>query len=166
MSSQDPARALTRRGILAAGGAVLIGAAGALAPGSAALAAAEPGRRKPPGTIPFHGRHQAGIDTPAALMQTFVGLNLSNPSRANARAVLELVTDTARRLTQGRPALGDMEPELAVNAARHTVTVGVGAGFLAAAGAAPPVNLRTIPEFSTDRLKTKWSQTEDRKSVV
>ncbi len=47
--------------------------------------------------------------------------------------LLPLLTDDARRLTQGRPALADTEPELATDPARLTVTFGFGPGLFAAA---------------------------------
>ncbi len=142
----DSSPALTRRGVLAAGGAAILGAAGGFALGTARAdgagsastpvptpateATASPTATPAPSggspTIPFYGTHQAGVETEPALLQTFVGLNLREPSRDSLEAVLRLVTDDAARLTGGEPALGDTEPELAAYPDRLTVTVGLG----------------------------------------
>ena len=47
--------------------------------------------------------------------------------------IIQLLTDDARRLTQGRPALADTEPELAATPARLTITFGFGPGLFTAA---------------------------------
>ncbi len=43
---------------------------------------------------------------------------------------MKLWTEDAARLTQGRPALADTEPELAAEPSRLTVTVGWGPGIV------------------------------------
>ena len=64
--------------------------------------------------------------------------------------MLRLLTDDARRLTQGRPALADTEPELADCPARLTVTFGFGPGLFAAAeGGRRPVGRRCRRSGST-----------------
>ena len=51
---------------------------------------------------------------------------------------MRILSDDAERLTQGRPALADSEPELALAPARLTVTFAFGPGFVArASGPAP-----------------------------
>jgi dye decolorizing peroxidase len=173
---------LTRRGLLAAGGVALVGAASGCtttpsSPGtpptpgtssaSPTAAGATPGAAAPtgspgPATVPFHGVHQAGVETPAPLLQTFVGLDLTRPGRDTLAAVLRLVTDDAARLTQGAAALGDTEPELAVDPAGLTVTVGLGRRLFARAGLAdrtPPM-LAPIPRFRTDAFEQPWAQTD------
>ncbi len=73
--------------------------------------------RRPPdpaGVEPFHGPHQAGIATPPQAHAVFVGLDLlPGIDREALGRLMQLLTDDARRLTQGRPALADTEPELA-----------------------------------------------------
>lgn len=175
----DSTPALTRRGMLAAGGAAILGAAGGLAVGlrlgddaasSAASASApltspvEPTAVTAAATtlIPFHGPHQAGIETEPALFQTFVGLDLVEPSRENAAAVMALVTDDAARLTRGEPALGDPVPELAENADMLTVTVGLGRSIFQRTGLADeiPSWFPQIPAFPTDRVERPWGETD------
>lgn len=172
-----PARlTLTRRGLLAAGGAAILGAASGCttaSDGTTSTSAAAPTSPTPSGsasavpdgtaaTRPFFGAHQAGVDTPPALLQTFVGLDLRDPSPASADAVLRLVSDDAARLTQGQPALGDTEPEIAAHPAGLTVTVGLGRSLFerTGLGALIPDALVEIPAFDTDRLEEGWEQTD------
>jgi len=174
----DSSPALTRRGMLAAGGAALLGAAGGFALGTAradgAVSAATPTAEAtvpttatpaPSGgspTIPFYGMHQAGVETEPALLQTFVGLNLREPTRDSLEAVLRLVTDDAARLTGGEPALGDTEPELAGHPDRLTVTLGLGRPLFERVGLKDriPAQLPELPGFRTDAFEDPWSQTD------
>src|SRR5699024_9465215 len=85
--------------------------------------------RHGPRTVPFHGVHQAGIETPATPQPfaAFLGMDLRpGTGAAELRRVLRLWTDDAERLTVGTPALADPEPELAEEPAELTVTVGLG----------------------------------------
>ena len=168
MDSNSSERGLTRRGLLAVGGAAVVGAAGGalavsrLDTGATTPAAAPTATAAEPAFVPFYDAHQAGIATPSPLLTTFVGLNLKQDSRDDAEAILRLVTDNAARLTQGEPSLGDTEPELASAPANLTVTVGFGRPFfqrIGLAGETPEV-LVEIPPFSTDELQTKWGQTD------
>ena len=161
----DDQPALSRRRLLA-GGAAVAGVAGA-----AAWAGSEHGRRVAPAafgtdTVPFHGVHQAGIETPPQAHGTFVGLNLL-PDNGRAplgalRAVLKLWTTDAERLTQGLPALADTEPELALRPANLTVTVGFGPTLFDAVGLSRsrPPSARPLPSFGIDRLESRWSGTD------
>ncbi|GGL50837.1 Dyp-type peroxidase [Planomonospora parontospora] len=129
----------------------------ATAPGSAPASAAAPG-----GTAaePFHGVHQAGIATAPQAHAAFVGLDLLPGTGREALArMMRLLTDDARRLTAGRPALADTEPELAALPARLTVTFGFGPGLFAAAGAEHlrPEAVAPLPAFPIDRLERRWS---------
>ncbi|GAA1470183.1 Dyp-type peroxidase [Microbacterium thalassium] len=104
-------------------------------------------------TVPFHGVHQAGIDTDAQAHGLFVALDLHDDvDRDGLRRMMSILTDDARRLTQGEAALADSEPELAVAPARLTVTFGFGPGFVERAGGARPAWLQPLPAFSIDRL--------------
>ena len=155
---------VTRRGVLVAGGAVLIGAASGCATSSdtapTAVSASPTPEEASSDVIAFYGAHQAGVETPAALHQSFIGMNLRTRDRESAEALLLLVSDDAARLTQGEPALGDTEPEIARNPARLTITVGLGAGFFEAAGVTKPEQLRELPSFETDAFEQGWEQTD------
>lgn len=165
MSTDDaPSRGLTRRGLL---GGLALGAGG-LAVGAAAgyAVAAEPRTEAQPaqlGTVvePCHGRHQAGVATALQAAASFVALDLRDDVDREALVrMMRLLTDDITRLTQGKPALADPQPELAQVPARLTVTVGFGMGLLRAAGRAgqAPEWLRTgLPAFAIDELQRRWS---------
>jgi len=182
----DSKPTVTRRGVLTAGGAALLGVAGGFAlgrgtsaegasaagtPASSSAPTANPASPQPgivadtitlDTSVPFHGAHQAGVETRPALLQTFIGLDLIDPSQERAMAMLRLLTDDAARLTQGEPALGDMEPELAAVPAGLTITLGLGRPFFTKTGMqeAIPAQLPEIPAFSTDALEDQWGQTD------
>ncbi len=109
-------------------------------------------------TEPFHGPRQAGVATPAQAHAVFLGLDLrAGVDRDGVTRLLRLLTDDARRLTQGRAALADTEPELAALPARLTVTFGFGPGLFQAAGLAAPPSVAPLPAFSIDKLQDRWS---------
>lgn len=159
---------ITRRGLFAAGGVALVGGAGGYAlasvtaaetpPAPVQLVEAEGSTAKV--TVPFYGAHQAGVDTPAQIYTKFLGFNLLDPSRENYEAISRIVTDDAARLTQGEPALGDTEPEVAANPARLTITMGVGRTLLEQLDVPIPDSLPPIPAFKTDALDPRWGQTD------
>lgn len=136
---------LTRRGLLAGG--VVAGVA-AFTPAASA--------RTGETVVPFHGPRQAGIATEPQAHAVFVAFDLRQDTDRDAlRRMMRLLTDDARRLTQGRPALADTEPELAAPAARLTVTFGFGPGLYAHAGLTSPI--KPLPKFTVDRLEKRWS---------
>lgn len=98
--------------------------------------------------VPFHGRHQAGIATPAQAHAAFVALDLAaGVDRAALCRLMLLLSDDAARLTQGRAPLADGQPELAYVPARLTVTFGFGPRLFDVAGLADqrPATLRQLP---------------------
>nr|WP_062343115.1 Dyp-type peroxidase [Herbidospora sakaeratensis] len=136
---------LTRRGLLAGG--VVAGVA-ALTPAASARAGET--------LVPFHGPRQAGVATEPQAHAVFVAFDLRATTDRDALArMMRLLTDDARRLTQGRPALADTEPELATPAARLTVTFGFGPGLYAHADLKAPIE--PLPRFSIDKLEKRWS---------
>lgn len=110
-------------------------------------------------THAFHGAHQAGIATPPQAHARFVGVDLHEDVDADGvRRLLTLLSDDAARLTQGRSALADTEPELALSPAGLTVTLGFGPGLVERVDPAlVPQWLGPLPEFDTDRLEEAWS---------
>lgn len=163
----DPTAPVSRRRLLTAGALTMGGAlAGAgVAAGAVGLSGPEPPAATPPSrlgtrTVPFHGPHQAGIDTPAQAHATYLAFDLApGTDRPALGRLMRLLTDDAVRLTQGRPALADTEPELAVLPARLTVTFGFGPRLFAAAGreALRPASLAQLPPFGIDRLQPGWT---------
>lgn len=109
-------------------------------------------------TVPFYGRHQAGIATSPQAHATFLALTLHDQSdRAALGRLMRLLSDDAARLTQGVPALADSEPELGMLPARLTVTFGFGPRFVERAGSAPLGGLGPVPAFTIDKLEQAWS---------
>lgn len=167
---------LTRRGLLAGGAATVAGALSACAPGRSVSqeqslsptgqAVSETAPEAVPGgsaVEPFHGVHQAGVTTIPQAHAVFVGLDLLPGTGREAIArMMRLLTDDARRLTQGRPALADTEPEMAALPSRLTVTFGFGPGLFTAAGMAGrrPASVAPLPKFTIDRLERRWTGTD------
>ncbi|WP_087486093.1 Dyp-type peroxidase [Brachybacterium massiliense] len=154
-------RHLLRTGVLGAGalgvGAASVGLDRALREPSQEPAAAEPALHGQL-TVPFHGEHQAGIETPAPAAATFLGLDLREEvDREGVLRLLRLLTDDAARLTQGRPALADTEPEMASEPASLTVTFGFGPGLMERARREAPSWLAPLPAFGIDRLEEQYT---------
>jgi dye decolorizing peroxidase len=154
---------LTRRGLLAASGVAIVGAAGSGC--TSTVSTPEPAVTKNSAnplqaTIAFDGIHQPGIGTPAPLLTTFVGMDFLTSRSEDLESFLVLVSDTARRLMAGEPALADTEPENAREPGSLTIGVGLGRPIFTKLGISPPAQLRTIPTFSTDALLPEWGQTD------
>ncbi|WP_424534073.1 Dyp-type peroxidase [Sphaerisporangium viridialbum] len=163
-SRPDPAPGLrlSRRGLFTGGAAVAVGvvtsgvAAAASATDGTPQAAGDPPIKDGTAVEPFHGSRQAGIATLPQAHAVFAGFDLRDGvDRDGVSRLMRVLTDDARRLTQGRPALADTEPQLAALPARLTVTFGFGPGLYAAAGA----NGRpaTLPAFTIDKLEPRWT---------
>jgi deferrochelatase/peroxidase EfeB len=149
-----------RRGFLAGAAAVAgAGLVAASAPESAANGAP---------SVSFHGRHQAGITTPAQRATAFVSFDATAESRAELTDLLRTVTERARFLTTGGtpdslgitapPAdSGTLGPQ--VPADRLTVTVGVGASLFDdryGLASRKPHRLTAMPSFPDDDLDPAW----------
>ncbi|WP_220449714.1 Dyp-type peroxidase [Nonomuraea longispora] len=140
---------ISRRGLLAGGAATAAGA-------FARHETSPPTHAERARVEPFHGPHQAGVATPPQVHAVFVGFDLREGIGGEAVVrLMHLLTDDAARLTQGRPALADTEPELAANPAGLTVTFGFGEGLFEAAKVDSPI--RPLPAFETDKLDKRWS---------
>jgi len=160
-------RRLLRAGAIAGVGAGIGAGAGVLGAGAVRAREDAPGRSASATdasaasadlvgeeTIPFHGRHQAGIATPAPAHAVFLGLDLRPETDRDAvLRMLRVLTDDAARLTAGTAPLADTEPELAAAPARLTVTVGFGPGLLQRAAREAPAWLAPLPAFEIDALR-------------
>ena len=96
-TEEHPAR-LGRRAFL---GSAALGAAALAAAGCTPDAGSDspgPGRR-----VPFLGRHQAGVDTPAPGFGLLAAFNLVHEDRASLTRSLRDLTDEARALMEARP---------------------------------------------------------------
>lgn len=168
---------LSRRRLL---GLVGAGTAGVLAAGAtggiighAAAQDPAPAGPGPDAAVPFTGRHQAGIVTPAQDRLHFVAFDVTTDSRDELVEVLTTWTEAARRMTAG----GDAGPVGAVHGERYappddtgeaiglppsglTLTIGFGPTLFTTAGGtdrfglAPrrPAPLTELPAFPGDQL--------------
>jgi deferrochelatase/peroxidase EfeB len=118
--------------------------------------------------VPFHGRHQAGIVTPAQDRMHFVALDVRTEDRAELIELLRDWTKAAERMTQGLEAKPDGAvgglPEAApadtgealdLPASALTITIGFGASlFDDRFGLADklPAALAPLPRFPQDDL--------------
>jgi len=118
--------------------------------------------------VPFHGRHQAGIVTPAQDRMHFVALDVKTKDRAELVELLKDWTRAAERMTQGLEAKEDGAvggiPEAApadtgealdLPASALTLTIGFGASLFddrfGLAEQLPPA-LAPLPHFPADDL--------------
>lgn len=151
----------TRRQFLLGGAVAGIGAAVAIGADLALNADPAPSAAPPMNgeeVVPFHGVHQAGIDTDAQAHGLFLGLDLREETdREGLTRLMRILSDDAARLTQGLPALADSEPELAASPARLTVTFGFGPRFVERAQGVAPSWLAPLPPFRVDRLQPAFS---------
>jgi dye decolorizing peroxidase len=159
-------RSLSRRGFLTVGGSALVGAAGGIALGSSiggsSIEEPQAADSVDPATpVDFYGPHQTGIETTPAVLISYVGVDLIDPTKENLRRLLTLWTDDAARLVSAEPALGDTEPEIARQIAGLTIGIGLSRQLLMKVGLADaiPEQLVDLPEFSTDALEEPWGQT-------
>ncbi|MEU6724009.1 Dyp-type peroxidase [Nonomuraea wenchangensis] len=163
MSCTDPAGGVTGGAAVAGGattGAPPAGASQAGAPPAVPSPTAPAGSPDGGAVVPFHGPHQAGVATPPQAHAVFVAFDLrKGVGREALTRMMRLLTDDARRLTQGRPALADTEPELAALPARLSVTYGFGPGLFDTAGVGEhrPESVAALPAFKIDKLRREWS---------
>jgi deferrochelatase/peroxidase EfeB len=172
-----PARSgLSRRKLLGAAGlgALAAGAAGAGA-GYAAADKPEPAVVPDPDAlpVPFEGRHQAGIVTPAQDRLYFVAFDLTTDDRNSLIALLKQWTAASRQMTQGNDvgelgAVGgspysppeDTGEALGLPPSGLTITIGFGRGMFVDGDGRPrfgldgqlPDLLADLPPFVGDRL--------------
>jgi len=155
-----------RRGFLA--GAAVVAGGGLAAADQVTVASAHRAAPADDGRVPFHGRHQAGILTPAQRATAFVSFDTTADGRAELTDLLRTLTGRARFLTAGgtpdSPGItappadsGTLGPQ--VPADRLTVTVGVGASLFDdryGLAARRPHRLTTMPSFPDDDLDPVW----------
>lgn len=152
----------TRRQFLVGGAVAGVGAAAAIGIDATLNAVRQPGTgtvesSAGEATVPFHGRHQAGIVTEPTAQVNLISLDLlPGTDRDGIARMMRILSGDAARLTQGTPALADSDPELALAPARLTVTFGFGPGLLARAGRNGPDWLMPLPAFGIDRLRPEF----------
>jgi dye decolorizing peroxidase len=163
---------VSRRGFLASAGVVssyvvagAAGFAGGALTVNAAVAStpekeAQLRQQQQSATIPFYGEYQAGIMTPLQAYGTYAAFTLKPGIGIDqARAMMQLLSDDAARLAQGKPTLPDSDPYLATEPARLTSTFGFGPGFFSKLGldGKRPQGFAELPAFSIDKLQPEFS---------
>lgn len=148
--------ATSRREILALAGAGVAGA------GISGLVSRAPESFVVAETIPFFGKHQAGITTPQQAHLVFAAFDVQATESHEVAALFRAWSAAAERLTAGRavgPAGIDTGEALGSRAARLSLTFGVGRGLFRAAGEDRfglnrhrPAALEPLPEFEVDEL--------------
>jgi deferrochelatase/peroxidase EfeB len=118
--------------------------------------------------VPFHGRHQAGILTPAPPASAFLALDVTAEDRPTLADLLRTITNRARYLTSGGvpPALGTESPPsdsgtLGPDVPPDALTVTLGASptlFDDRFGLATqrPIRLTPMQPFPNDGLTPEW----------
>jgi deferrochelatase/peroxidase EfeB len=141
-------------------------AGSAAAAGLVALAAGSPSRAAGATTtaVAFHGRHQAGIATPAQDRLVFAAFDVVQPGAAGLRSLLATWTAAADRLVAGEPLgpdLGEWQPPVdtgeaaGLGPASLTLTVGFGASLFDdrfGLRSRRPAALAALPSFPGDEL--------------
>ncbi|MBB0967519.1 Dyp-type peroxidase [Dietzia aerolata] len=172
--ADQTSRGLSRRSVLTGGVAAVVGggAAGALA-GYAGRGVLDDDKTVDWKTVadsrvvgsatePFHGDRQSGVTTAPQSHAAFVAFDIvPGATRTEVQGVLRAWSQDAARLTQGHGGLADLEPELAEDPARLTVTIGLGPGFFDAVGMPDrkPDWLEQLPAFpQIDQLEDRWSE--------
>ena len=118
--------------------------------------------------VPFHGKHQAGIVTPAQPRLLFASYDVLTHDRNELIGLLQEWTSAARRMTEGRPVGADNTDQDAppddtgeadgLGAAALTVTFGLGVSLFDKPGdpftivARKPAALVAMPTFAGDEL--------------
>ncbi|MGW2366914.1 iron uptake transporter deferrochelatase/peroxidase subunit [Streptomyces sp. NPDC001667] len=166
MAEQTEMNGMSRRRLLGTAGAA--GAAGLVVGGAGGAFATEAARDRPAplagvGTmsVPFHGKHQAGIADPAQACGHLLAFDLApGADRKAAAALLRRWSATAAELTAGNAPKGD-DTGIALDAGPSslTVTFGFGATFFDRTGLAAkrPAALEPLPSFTADALDAKRS---------
>lgn len=153
---------LRRAGLLGAGvaaGGFALGGGGYLAgrdnrpdqTGALSTPGPDPGN-----TVPFYGPHQAGIIDRAPAHLRFTSYDLVHTPAAQAReqlaTALKQLTAAVAAMTAGRWIPAQTDVARGLGPARLTVTVGLGARAITAAGQPVPGPLAPIPDFPGERL--------------
>lgn len=173
MAPEDEAQSgLTRRRLLAAGaGGVVLGATGYALGRETAPGESGPGGA---GIVPFHGLHQAGIDTAAQDRLQFAAFDLTTDRPEDLRDLLREWSEAAEEMTRGVIIGPQNDEQLAppddtgeavgLDAAELTITFGLGPSLFERDGEdrfglrdkRPPA-LRDIPPLPGDELDAATS---------
>lgn len=121
-------------------------------------------------TVPFYGKHQAGIVTPAQDFVCLGAFDVTTTDRGALRTLFQKWTEASAKLAQGHgvgdesgnPVLPpvDTGEAMGLNAAGITITFGVGASLFDGRfglGSKRPAALVDLPAFGGDELQPEWT---------
>ena len=103
-------RQLTRRGFLGGSALVGAGAAAGAAGGVIVTRATYDESPTPAASVPFHGAHQAGIDTAAQDRLAFAAFDLTSTQRSDLQDLLREWTQAAVAMCAGPAGAGRLGP--------------------------------------------------------
>jgi deferrochelatase/peroxidase EfeB len=119
--------------------------------------------------VPFYGKHQAGITTPAQDFLYFAAFDLTTTSVADVRDLFRKWTEAAAKMSLGQPVdkesgnaflpPADTGEAAGLSASRTTITFGAGPGlFDSRFGLADkrPAALADLPAFAGEELRPEW----------
>jgi deferrochelatase/peroxidase EfeB len=149
MSGVDAKHTFSRRRLLVSAG----GAAGAIALGGAGYALGRESDEHP-GTVAFHGEHQAGIATPAQDRLVFGALDLTGGSAAELQELLRAWTSAAEHMTAGEPVGSAVE-----SAQAPPIDTGEAAGL-------QPAKLTVTFGFGPDMFDGRFGLTSSRPALL
>ena len=170
--SEPHSTGLSRRKLFGAAGvtAAVVGAAGAGALAGRATAADTPDHLLT--SVPFRGKHQAGIVTEAQDRMHFATFDVTTNSRDDVLAMLADWTEMAERMTQGKEAFpngstgqnpysppSDTGEALGLPPSQLTLTIGFGPSFFLKDGVdrfgiadKKPAELVDLPKFPNEKI--------------
>lgn len=146
-----------------AGGSAIAGGAGAVAAEAykRGFEAAEASGELKVGKarVPWSGKHQSGIETPAQAHAHFIALDLHpNITSDDMLRWMLLLTEDIAALASGDAVLADPSPELIAGAANLTVTIGFGPTLFTKLALEDklPLGFKQLPAFKIDALQSEY----------
>ncbi|PBI91884.1 putative deferrochelatase/peroxidase EfeN precursor [Rhodococcus erythropolis] len=115
-----------------------------------------------PESIPFEGKHQAGVATPQQAHLAVVAFTVptgldSDALRKSTSSVFQKWTELGRRLSVGDTSIDSSLISADTSTSRFTLTVGVGARFVELVGGRRPDAMVDLPPFVDEHLEPELS---------
>ena len=119
-------------------------------------------------TVDFDGPHQAGIRTAPQSYALLIAYDFKDgeENKQNMERLMRIWTKDARSMTQGEPALADLEGELSKTPDNLTITVGWGPTLIDKLKLSSKVpawvseHRDGLPAFKGDKLDDAWGQAD------
>ena len=153
---------LSRRQLFGSSALASLGVLSASA--ASTLGASQAGATERGGSVPFRGKHQAGIATSPQGYLALATFDVGDVTPSALRSTLDQWSSAAERLTTGQPLPGTANPQfppadtgeaLDRGPANLTVTIGYGSSLFRSSlglNRSKPATLRSLPAFPGDQL--------------